>query len=196
MRKTTNTTNAPKPEWLLGGNPDAIEAQEAIGQLEFVESSQLPRKSNTREAPNAAEQYSKMGIKVLTSSKGDDLFLGVMLPKGWKKEFTTHSMWNNLVDDKGSIRAMIFYKAAFYDRDAFVDFKTRYETDFKFLDEKHPERDWDSARIISVKDNRTGETLWASDKCFYGDNDRVYQEAKDWLDKNFPDWKDINAYWN
>jgi len=51
----------------------------------------------------------------------------VELPIGWKKRSTGHSMWNDLVDDKGRVRATFFYKAAFYDRDAFINFERRYD---------------------------------------------------------------------
>jgi hypothetical protein len=44
----------------------------------------------------------------------------VSLPPGWKVVPTDHSMWSDLVDAKGEKRASIFYKAAFYDRDAFI----------------------------------------------------------------------------
>ena len=56
----------------------------------------------------------------------DDLFVEVTLPAGWKKEATDHSMWSKLVDDKGRERASIFYKAAFYDRDAHINITQRF----------------------------------------------------------------------
>jgi hypothetical protein len=59
----------------------------------------------------------------------DDLFQVVILPPGWKKEATSHSMWNNLVDDRGLVRATFFYKAAFYDRDAFLNLSRRFRAD-------------------------------------------------------------------
>src|SRR6185436_8068032 len=43
-----------------------------------------------------------------------------------KKIATDHSMYTDLVDDKGRVRASIFYKAAFYDRKADISFKRRF----------------------------------------------------------------------
>ena len=43
------------------------------------------------------------------------------MPNGWKKQATDHSMWSELIDDKGKVRATIFYKAAFYDQRAFLN---------------------------------------------------------------------------
>jgi len=59
-----------------------------------------------------------MGI--VFGEKVDDLFTSVTLPEGWHKEATEHAMWSKLIDDQGRERASIFYKAAFYDRSAFM----------------------------------------------------------------------------
>jgi hypothetical protein len=118
----TNTAQNPNPEWLFGRNPNAIEAQEAQGQKELAKSSQLPVKVNSPRGANATEQYQALGIKVVGKSKWDDVFLDVELPEGWAIKPTDHSMWSKLVDAEGNERASIFYKAAFYDRDAFINF--------------------------------------------------------------------------
>ena len=193
MKKTVNTEKEPRPEWLMGGNPNAIEIQEAEGQKELINSLQLPRKCNSPRGINASEQYHKMGIQVFTSSKGDDLFMGVKLPDGWKKEATDHSMWNNLLDDKGRVRATFFYKAAFYDRDAFVNFSTRYNWNSKYYDEKIEN---DNVITAVVKDNATGEILFESEKHTWRNSEEYEQQAKEFLKTNYPDAENINAYWD
>jgi len=122
MKKVTNTPENPNFEWLCGGNPNAIEAQEKRGQDELAKSCQLPAKINSGGSETKSE-YEKLGIKVIGVSKGDNLFLDVELPEGWKVQPTTHSMWSNLLDDKGNEIASIFYKAAFYDMAAFINIK-------------------------------------------------------------------------
>lgn len=96
--------------------PGGIETQEAAGQKSFcnAEKTQLP----IRIIPGTRKDFEAMGIKF--GKNVDDLFVEVELPLGWKVEPTDHSMWNMLVDDTGKKRAEIFYKAAFYDRDAFM----------------------------------------------------------------------------
>jgi hypothetical protein len=95
MKKIKNTAKEEiHPEWLMGGNPSAIENQEAEGQKE--------------------------GVKFGKPLPDNSIFCNAELPKGWKKRATDHSMWSELVDDKGVVRAQIFYKAAFYDRSAFM----------------------------------------------------------------------------
>lgn len=128
MTKVSNTTeeaiNNPLLGLIAGMN---IEGQEKRGQTELVNSTQLPSKHGGHgEKGSAFMQYEKMGIKVISITKGDELFCDVQLPEGWKKRSTGHSMWNELVDNKGRVRATFFYKAAFYDRDAFIHFERRF----------------------------------------------------------------------
>jgi hypothetical protein len=112
MAITNTATHEPHREWLFGGNPRAIKDQERRGQDELVRCSQLPTNG-------LAEVASKLGIKVLRQSAGDDLFSDVELPDGWKIQVAgKHVMWSELVDAAGVVRANIFYKASFYDRRA------------------------------------------------------------------------------
>ena len=101
-------------EAMVVGSSQAIENQEKRGQEKFVNSEVLPKRINM----GTREQLEEMGI--VFGKDVDDLFVYVTLPEGWKKVATDHSMWSRLVDDKGQERASIFYKAAFYDRDAFL----------------------------------------------------------------------------
>jgi len=109
------------PEWLMGRNPNAIEAQEARGQHELCTSTQLPMKI---QPPEGKKLLETAGIVFGEPSKDDPLFCAVTLPEGWQVRPTDHSMWSELVDKEGTVRASIFYKAAFYDRDAFLSVKS------------------------------------------------------------------------
>lgn len=95
-----------------GDSSRAIYDQEADGQQSFVSSTTLPTDLCGKEILEAA------GVKFLGVVEDDDIFQYVELPDGWKKVPTDHSMWSNLVDEQGRVRASIFYKAAFYDRNA------------------------------------------------------------------------------
>lgn len=125
MKKVTNTSKNRMNEWLFGKNPEAIEQQEADGQAEITKPTkernciQLPLKINS----GGDDGYEKLGIKYKKPVEGDDLFGLYEVPNGFKTEATDHSMWNNLLNNKDEIVATFFYKAAFYDRDAFINFK-------------------------------------------------------------------------
>ena len=124
----------------------AIENQERRGQEDVVRNQYLPRKMNDFRVSQQVEQdihaaqfsdewweirnerltkltvqmYEKMGITV--NGEHDDLFFEVTLPDGWCIRATDHTMWNELVDDKGQVMAQFFYKASLYNRKAFINF--------------------------------------------------------------------------
>lgn len=97
----------------------AIERQEAQGQRSLVSSDTLPASMG----PDGRAQLEAAGVKFGDSVEGGRLFVYAELPPGWQKRATDHSMWSELVDETGRVRASIFYKAAFYDRDAFMTVK-------------------------------------------------------------------------
>lgn len=90
--------------------PGGIEAQEKRGQLEQAKQQTLPLDIKDRAA------FEAVGFKF--GKQINDLFQEATFPNGWKKVPTDHSMWSDIVDDKGVKRGAIFYKAAFYDERA------------------------------------------------------------------------------
>ena len=88
-----------------------IEAQEAWGQRELVESQDLPVDTGDTD-----QEFLDLGFTFGKPHSHDPLFRPATLPKGWRKEASDHSMGSYLVDDKGRQRVHVFYKAAFYDR--------------------------------------------------------------------------------
>lgn len=118
MRKIINTsTEEAKPEWTMGGNPNAILQQEARGQEQLINSGDLPIKCSAEDK----KKLEKLGVVFGEPLPDDPLFCKATLPEGWGKQATEHSMWSKLVDENGVVRANIFYKAAFYDRRAHMD---------------------------------------------------------------------------
>lgn len=121
----------------LGGGQVLADHYENKGQRELVNSRELPTKTSSHGKSDYVAVYDKMGIKVLREKPGDDMFCEAVLPQGWKVQRTDHSMWSNLLDDKGRRRAQIFYKASPWDRDAFLSPDRRFNIDFhKYLSEE------------------------------------------------------------
>lgn len=106
---------------MRGKNPtDGVLDQEAADQRDFVSSDTLP--ANLRGTmPDPKAFLTTLGFKFGDTVPGDDLFQYVTLPEGWRKVATDHSMWSSVVDEKGRERLSVFYKAPFYDRDAFAN---------------------------------------------------------------------------
>lgn len=173
-----NTSND-EPILNLFAVMSGIEGQEKQGQNQLVRSSQLPSKMSLKNDPKPF--YEKLGIKVLNPSQGDELFLNVILPDGWKLKPTDHSMWNELIDHKRRVRATIFYKAAFYDRDAFISFERRYSFNvIKYLPEEEKGH-FEMKRQLVQREKRK---RYVTEYGYVEDITRpVYDQVKVWIPK-------------
>jgi hypothetical protein len=189
-------------ESMFGGTSTAIENQEKRGQNNLVVSEVLPKKCNGCNR----NQLEKMGIKF--GEDADDLFVYVTLPDGWKKVATDHSMWSNLIDNMGRIRASIFYKAAFYDRDAFINLKNRYSYGVipinGWSDPDYDKNEWHSVvtdddkvlieiEKVSAKPDYNNKKLITE---WYQKKDIAEKLAGKWLEKHYPKYNDPLAYWD
>lgn len=176
-----------------GSSSGGILAQEAAGQQSFVNSDTLP----TEMMGDSRRVLEEAGIVFLGVVENDPLFQYVELPAGWTKSATGHSMHSDLLDDKGRKRAGIFYKAAFYDRNAHISVNRRFGAGI----------DWsklDSGIAQGVVSD-CGEIIYRADEISF-DTEADYsvrsqaQEqasalAKAWLAERYPDWEDASAYW-
>lgn len=117
------------------------------------------------------------------------------MPDGWKKEPTDHDMWSRIVDEKGRERAMVFYKAAFYDQRADMRLVGRYkivgpydsdmekkECTAKVVDTKHDLVLHEATRGRGPKDRSAdGEAQDAALEWMKANLPDAYDPAK-WLD--------------
>lgn len=101
----------------IASTPGGIEQQEAQGQRNLIKSTTLPIDGDW-------DTLTRWGV--IQGDKSDNLFCHCTLPQGWTKVPTDHSTWSNLVDDRGLVRAKIFYKAAFYDRSSHLSIIKRF----------------------------------------------------------------------
>lgn len=184
--------------WVLGGNPNAILAQEGEGQSSFVNSETLPTDMGRSRDHNTRAILEAAGVKFVCEVPDDPMFQVVELPAGWQKKATDHSMWSNLVDDKGRVRASIFYKAAFYDRSANMNLTTRFSVSRDYEREKK-----DGVAVAVVKDG--ANVIFTTDPVklpeernqgYFEIGDKSQQRAVEWLDQQHPDWKNPGAYWD
>lgn len=206
MKKVTDTSQSDPALFLIeamarGSSSGMIEAQEARGQREVVNSDQLPTKGLLGADRHTWEA---MGIKILEEEPTKDpIFCLVELPKGWKKQATDHAMWNNLVDDKGRVRATFFYKAAFYDRSAHIRPVARFT-----IDRNYERSDYRNVFEYQVKDGN--KVVFTVDRPVpklsdgredYGASEGIEKELKaacvQWFNDNgFPDYANFSAYWD
>jgi hypothetical protein len=174
--------------------PGGIEAQEAAGQATFVSNATLPKEmlhGCTR------EKLEQMGVKF--GADMDDLFVTAQLPDGWKKQATDHSMWSDLIDEKGRKRAAIFYKAAFYDRSAHISLNRRYGVHgYEPCDsEGNPAEYGKNSHLQTVvKDGDTTiHVAGIRENRGYKTGKEHGKQAGAWLDEHYPNWENPLAYW-
>ncbi len=208
----------------------AIENQEAREQIRVVKNTMLPIKTNFHDVPTkyrmigisndmdydikreitdknnmiyTKEQYARMGIGIV--EQYDDLFYVVELPSGWKIKPTDHSMWNDVYDNKDRKRINFFYKGAFYDRDAFVNFNTRYTVGVVPFDGYNSNLTYDERKMNPwygvVYDcgkeifRTTGEVSPDGSVEVWDIQENQKRLVLDYINKNYPNWEDINCYW-
>jgi len=108
---------------LAGEHPSqAIYDAEARGQAEMVKSESLPVQTNFC----TDADLEAMGIELGQPFEEDPIFRPAVLPDGWVRKATDHSMWSEVLDARGRKRLSIFYKAAFYDRSAHIGAEKRF----------------------------------------------------------------------
>ncbi len=183
--------------FIAAATPGGIRQQEADGQRDFVANSTLPIKINS----GTKEQFEQMGI--VFGDPVDDLFRIAQLPDGWEKVPTDHSMWSKLIDKKRRERASIFYKAAFYDRDAFLNITRRFsygvipvngydDPDYEYNTTPRKAAVFDCEKII-----------WESEPMEIAEGTKPYAVSDalaplgaGWLFEHYPDWENPLAYWD
>jgi len=167
--------------FVAAATPGGIEAQEKQGQTDFAGQQTLPKKS---------PRLDLEALGFVFGEDADDIFVNVTFPVGWSKRPTAHSMWSDLLDDKGRERGNIFYKAAFYDRSAHMYLVTRFSYKTGYLPNEAVE--------IQVLDRANNEVVWCSESCESGNYDKrdgLVEQARVWLQENHSDWQSPAAYW-
>lgn len=178
---------------VTGDTGRAVMNQEKRGQGDFNSSDVLPK--DLRDCTR--EQLEQLGF--VFGEDVDDLFVKAKLPAGWQKRGTEHSMWSEIADDKGRVRGQVFYKAAFYDRNAHMFLTRRYHYGSEPINgygENHKDEDPD---VGYVKDE--GARIWktAPRQIPAGGwkiREELDAEAKSYIEEHYPDHKNPLAYWD
>lgn len=176
---------------LFAGTPEAIVASEHRGQVQFVESDILPAKLRSPGVDDDARKILQAwGFQLGKGVGGDSLFIQGKLPEGWAKQGSDHDMWSYIVDDKGRRRCAIFYKAAFYDRDASLNIESRYRRVTEYADKEN--RSGPVRGTVTAVDGV--EPLWVGPwretpegGKSYETHDQASKDAAEWFKANLPE---------
>lgn len=99
-----------------GGLARAVTDQERAGQAQVVVTGQLP----ARLQGGSQQDFEALGFSFGDMNPGDPLFRSAALPPGWRKVPSDHDLYTYIIDQLGRRRVVVMYKAAFYDREAFM----------------------------------------------------------------------------
>lgn len=131
----------------------------------------------------------------------DDLFRQVKFPEGWKRRSTDHAMYSDFVDERGRKRISMFYKSAFYDREAFMHYVRRFSV----------ARDYSNSDVIRVRVLDCDKEVFSAEPVDLPDPKRFspeYVHRREaieaeqraaccaWLDEHYPESNDPAAYWD
>ena len=182
----------------LLGTTNSIEQMEQRGAEEVAaQRERLPTEQLDR------EQAEKIGIQVHEVDAEDPIWTRITLPEGWRIQTTDHVMWTKLLDDKGRKRASIFYKAAFYDRHAHISFEERYVVAGYDVDCYDPPDPCEKQRRRAiVRDTATNKIVFSTEWLDPEEprnrkaEEALQEQARRWLDDNYPDHEDPAAYWD
>ena len=189
-------------EAMAVGADRAIENQEKRGQAQVVHAEMLPRDMR------GITRSQLEGIGFIFGANIDDMFIEATLPAGWQKQPTGHSMWSKILDDRGRERFSIFYKAAFYDRSAFLSPVNRFSVTAEPINGWADGGGEGAAYVGRVFD--CGTQIWQSLPtppmpaysverdvlmAWYEQQDTVREHARAWLCAQYPDYNNPLAYW-
>ena len=177
----------------MSGESNVLEHMEKEGQKRAVNNTMVAKKMFP-----SRKKWEELGF-TFTDIPGDNLLCNATLPEGWKLEATDHSMWNNFIDEQGRERGSMFYKAAFYDRDAHMQLYNRYKVIKDYLDDHvttevyfgNPEEKLFVAGQIH-KDYSSQESIDA----YFDELERLQYLADNFANLYYPNWRDETAYWD
>lgn len=102
-----------------GGSGAFIEEMEREGKAQLLNSDRLPVDTHGTD-----REFIALGFTFGDPDPEDPIFRPATFPEGWARKSSSHDMWTYITDRHGRDRVAIFYKAAFYDRSAFMRLET------------------------------------------------------------------------
>lgn len=123
----------------------------------------------------------------------DNVLYQATLPAGWELQ-SDGGYWTTLVDEKGRKRGSSFYKGAFYDRSGHMYLSQRFRVTCVAADPEH----YGAPFTVSAKD-ADDTILFTAGQCknaFSLECDELMSKAEEYLNTNYPDWKDPTKYWD
>lgn len=182
---------------MITGDPGgAIEREERRGQLGLAAANRLPADMS----PDDRKTLEAWGVQFGERLPGvDRIFLACTLPPGWLIAPTDHAMWSRLLDDRGRLRATIFFKAAPYDYHAHMETLRRFKATARGAGGGTGglwEEPIQGVALDGEEAIFTTTPQKASVENYTETKDALRKEAETYLDTRYPDWRNPLAYWD
>ncbi len=159
-----------------------------------METVTLPKEVHAIEY-TAKDIYDELGIEIV----GEDEYTKgyeAILPEGFSLIPNGH-YWTDIVDEKGQKRASFFTKMSPWDNDFFIRANIRYFIGYD------PEKSDDMIHraVIDANTNKSVFITTVIPRSDIRENrlasyDQVEKEAKDFIESNYPDYKNWKKYWD
>ncbi len=167
------------------GSEDAIDLVNRKGQSDVVCDHYLAKNMNP-----SREYWEKVGF-TFDDNDSDQVLIKATLPEGWslKKEEIYHTY---MIDDKNRTRGYMFYKAAFYDRDARMNLYTKYSVRTNYLESG------DTEIYFGSKDEKlyVAGIITRGDPIRFTKEEKLREQARLWGKEYYPDYQNPLAYWD
>lgn len=142
---------------------------------------------------NTQKDFEYIGIQIketIKNEKGKE-FYEIILPENWSViELFPNSRYA-IIDENNNQRVEFFYDANKPFLGANSTIKTRYSIHIIDITKRDP-RDYYYNEVYFY-DNKESEIIFSLTK---GDIETMKKEMLEWINSNYPDWQDFNAYWD
>lgn len=123
----------------------------------------------------------------------DDIFYQATLPKGWKLK-PNGFYYTIIIDEKNRKRVTFFCKSSSYDNRGHMNLSKRFSTAYKHTD---PENQKSPIKVfIEDADESIFFNVGQCKSEYSNEYEDLLSKATEYLDTNYPEWKNPTKYWN
>jgi hypothetical protein len=153
----------------------------------------------TKMSEESREALELAGVTFGEQSPKDKLSTYAKLPAGWQKFKTDYSEWLILLDEKGRVRATLFYSTD--GQTSRLNVQRRFNVSYTECDGRW----FGELKVIGVVTNGMGVVYRTQLFYYYPQNHHTSRgitrliakaAAEAWLDQEHPLWRDPSAYWD
>lgn len=178
----------------LSGEKDVLKHIESEEQFRAIGNVMM-----AKDMKPSKEEWEKLGFSFI-DVPGDKILCNAMLPEGWSMKATSHSMSIDIIDENGMRRGSMFYKGTLYDRNANMSLLCRYAVCSNRIEDDGITTEIyfgnETEKLFVAGQTHVSMNMSYEERCAqYDKNNELVSLAEQYGDRNYPNWRDIHAYW-